>query len=171
VNKLEIYSWVKAEGRQETGDRRQETGGKSFIGLLFRMKRLGELRRESMSEPEYIEKQEFEDQVIKRLQLFLYLVPVVGFFPALWTLYYRRGTKQQDDLSRAVVTLTLGWLLTYVLLGIGAETSDSLSLPLLLTSSLITSGYFLTNIWLMVRLWQRKSVRLPIISRVGDRLP
>jgi preprotein translocase subunit SecF len=86
-------------------------------------------------------------------------------------LYYRRGTKQQEDLSRVVVTLTLGWLFFYVLLGFGAETSESLSLPLLLTSSLISSGYFLTNIWLMVRLWQRKSVRLPIISRVGDRLP
>jgi len=114
---------------------------------------------------------QFEVQEIKRLQLFLYLVPVVGFFPALWTLYYRRGTKQQEDLSRVVVTLTLGWLFFYVLLGIGAETSESLSLPLLLTSSLITSGYFLTNIWLMILLWQRKSVRLPIISRVGDRLP
>lgn len=119
-----------------------------------------------MGEPE-----QFENQAIKRLQLFLYLVPVVGFFPALWTLYYRRGTRQQEDLSRVVVTLTLGWLFFYILLGIGAETADSLSLPLLLTSSLLTSGYFLTNIWLMVRLWQRKSVRLPIISRVGDRLP
>jgi RsiW-degrading membrane proteinase PrsW (M82 family) len=117
------------------------------------------------------ESEPFENQEIKRLQLFLYLVPVVGFFPALWTLYYHQGTKQQDDLSRVVVTLTLGWLLSYILLGVGAETADSLSLPLLFTSSLLTSGYFLTNIWLMVRLWQRKSIRLPVISRLSDRLP
>jgi hypothetical protein len=108
---------------------------------------------------------------MQRLQLFFYLVPVVGFFPALWTLYYRRGDRPQQDLSRVVVTMTLAWLMAYVLLGAGAEASDSLSLPFLLASSLVTSGYFLTNIWLMVRLWQRKSLRLPIFSRLGDRLP
>lgn len=105
------------------------------------------------------------------LTLFFYLVPVVGFFPALWTLYYRRGTRQQEDLSRVVVTLTLSWLIAYILLSVGAETSESLSLPLLIATSLVTSGYFVTHIWLMVRLWQRKSVRLPIISQLGDRLP
>jgi hypothetical protein len=107
----------------------------------------------------------------KRFQLFWYLVPVVGFLPALWTLYYRVGGKQRQDLSRTVVTLTIAWLMGYVLLGIGAETSDSIALPLLITNSLLTSGYFVTNLWLMVRLWQRKSVRLPMVSKVGDRLP
>jgi heme/copper-type cytochrome/quinol oxidase subunit 3 len=107
----------------------------------------------------------------RRFQLFWYLVPVVGFFPALWTLYYRQGNQQRQDLSRTVVTLTIAWLLGYVLLGVGAESSDSLSLPLLITNSLLTSGYFLTNLWLMAQLWQRKSVRLPLISTVGDRLP
>lgn len=113
----------------------------------------------------------FENPAVKQLKLFLYLVPVVGFFPALWSLYYRSGTKQERDLSRVVVTLTLGWLLAYLLLGVGAETVESWSLPLLITSSLLTSGFFLTNVWLMVRLWQRKSVRLPGVSRLGDRLP
>ncbi|MDX2244423.1 MAG: hypothetical protein NW224_27430 [Leptolyngbyaceae cyanobacterium bins.302] len=113
----------------------------------------------------------FENPEAKHLKLFLYVVPVVGFFPALWSLYYRSGTKQEKDLSRVVVTLTLGWLVTYILLGIGAETSESLSVPLLISSSVLTSGYFLTSVWLMVRLWQRKSVRLPGVSQVGDRLP
>lgn len=113
----------------------------------------------------------FENPESKHLKLFLYLVPVVGFIPALWTLYYRHGNKQEQDLSRTVVTLTLGWLFAYLLLGAGAEASDAWTLPLLVTSSFITSGYFLVNIWLMVRVWQRKSVRLPGISNVGDRLP
>lgn len=113
----------------------------------------------------------FENPEAKHLKLFLYLVPVVGFFPALWSLYYRSGTKQEKDLSRVVVTLTLSWLLAYLLLGVGAETVESWSVPLLISSSLITSGFFLTNVWLMVRLWQRKSVRLPVVSQVGDRLP
>jgi hypothetical protein len=113
----------------------------------------------------------FENENIRHLQLFLYLIPIVGFFPALWTLYRRRGTRQERNLSRLAVTLALGWLFGYLLLGTGAEVSDSLSLPLLITSSLLTSGYFLVNLWLMVRLWQRKSLRLPIASKLGDRLP
>ncbi|EKQ67935.1 hypothetical protein OsccyDRAFT_4234 [Leptolyngbyaceae cyanobacterium JSC-12] len=119
-----------------------------------------------MTEPEFLENQD-----IKHLKQFLYLMPVVGFFPALWTLYYRSGTRQEKDLSRVVVTLTLGWLTGYILLGTGAELADSFSLPLLISSSLLTSGYFLINIWLMVRVWQRKSVRLPLVSQVGDHLP
>ena len=113
----------------------------------------------------------FENQDIKRLQLFIYLVPVVGFFPALWTLYRGQGSRQQKNLSRLVVTLAMGWLLGYVLLGAGANASESLSLPLLITSSLFTSGYFLVNLWLMVQLWRRKPLRLPIVSKLGDRLP
>ncbi|OLP20190.1 hypothetical protein BST81_01800 [Leptolyngbya sp. 'hensonii'] len=102
----------------------------------------------------------FDDSDVKRLQLLLYLIPVFGFFPALWTLYRRQGGRERRKLSRLVVTLTLGWLLGYTLLGTGAQFSESLSLPLLLTSSLLTSGYFLVNIWLMARVWRRKSVRL-----------
>jgi glucose-6-phosphate-specific signal transduction histidine kinase len=113
----------------------------------------------------------FENKDIQRLKLFLYLMPVVGFFPALWTLYYRSGDRQQQDLSRVIVTLTLAWLMSYLLLGIGAETIDAFSLQLWLTSSILTSSYFGVHIWLMVRLWQRKSVRLPGISQLGDRIP
>ena len=117
------------------------------------------------------DREPFENEDLKRLQLFLYLVPVVGFFPALWTLYRGKGTRQQKNLSRLVVTLALGWLLGYILLGAGANASESLSLPLLITSSLFTSGYFLVNLWLMVQLWRRKALRLPIVSKLGDRLP
>ena len=113
----------------------------------------------------------FENSDVQHLKLFLYLVPVVGFFPALWTLYYRSGTKQVQDLSRVVVTLTLGWVVGYVLLAAGAEFSETGALPLLIASSLLTSGYFLVNLWLIIRLWRRQSVRLPLLSRIGDRLP
>lgn len=113
----------------------------------------------------------FRTQDLKHLQLFIYLVPVVGFFPAIWTLYRRRGSEEQRGASRLAVTLALGWLFGYLLLGSGAQAADSLSLPLLITSSLLTSGYFLINIWLMVRLWQRKSIWLPGVSDWSDRLP
>ena len=111
-----------------------------------------------------------ENQDVKRLRSLLYLIPVVGFVPAVWTLYRRTGTRQQQDLSRLAVTLTLGWLVGYVLLGTGAQ-SDSLELPFWIGSSLLTSGYFGLNVWLMARVLQRKSLRLPLVSKLGDRLP
>lgn len=110
------------------------------------------------------------EQDIQHLKLFLYLLPVFGFFPALWTLYRNQGTRQERSLSRLVIKLASGWLIAYCLLGFGATASESLDLPLLITGSLLTSGYFLVNLWLMVRLWQRKAIALPLLGRVG-RLP
>jgi hypothetical protein len=106
---------------------------------------------------------------LDRIQILIYLVPVLGFFPALWTLYRQDGGRSRQNASRLAVTLAMGWLVGYTLLGAGSAATDSL--PLLITSSLLTSGYFLTNIWLMVRLWQGQAIRLPGISRLSDRIP
>jgi len=111
-----------------------------------------------------------ENQDLKHLHLFFYLVPVVGFFPALWTLYRRQGNREQQAVSRLAVTLALAWLCAYLLLGTGAQVSEVLTLRLLFMNSLLTSGYFLVNLWLMVLLWQRKSLRLPGISRFAERV-
>lgn len=108
---------------------------------------------------------------LKRLKMFIYLVPVVGFFPALWTLYRSRSSREERSVSRLVVTLSLAWILSVTLLRTGAETVDAAALPLMITSTLLTSGYFVANLWLMVRLWQRKRLKLPVLSRLGDRLP
>lgn len=118
----------------------------------------------------------FENENIKRLQMFLYLTPVFGVFPACWTLYRRQGDYQQRAVSRLVVTLTLGWVVSYILLGSGAQTmiegSGKLTgLSLLLTSGLLTSSYFLVNLWLMIRLWQHRSLKLPGVSRIARHLP
>lgn len=108
---------------------------------------------------------------IDRLKLFIYLVPIFGFFPALLSLYRGEGTRQEQAISRLAVTLAFAWLGAYVLLGTGTHISEALSLRLLVTSSLLTTGYFLTNLWLMARLWRRKSVRLPGLSKLSDSLP
>lgn len=113
----------------------------------------------------------FGEEELNRLQMFVCLIPVVGFFPALWMLYRRQGDRAQRNASRLAVTLALGWMVGYVLLGIGAQSFDPTALSLLIVSSLLSSGYFLVNIWLMVRLWQRKPLRLPGISQLSDRLP
>jgi hypothetical protein len=111
-----------------------------------------------------------ETDELRHLQLFLYLLPVFGFFPALWTLYRDRGSRQERALSRMVVKLSLGWLVSYALLGVGAMQSEAHPIPLLITASLLTSGYFLVNLWMIVRVWQRRSIELPLLGRVS-RLP
>jgi hypothetical protein len=113
----------------------------------------------------------FANQDLQRLLIFMYFIPIAGMLPALWTLYQQRGSHEQQQASRLVVTLTLMWLLGYVLLGTTVQTTESLTLPLLIMSSLLTSGYFLANIWLMIRLWQRRSLYLPGVSPLSDRLP
>ncbi|MGL5082287.1 MAG: hypothetical protein ACRC8A_12450 [Microcoleaceae cyanobacterium] len=102
--------------------------------------------------------------------LFVYLVPVIGFFPALWTLYRSQGNSQERATSRLVVTLALGWLLGNLLLGLGAQTAESAELPFLLTSSVLTTSYFISCFGLMVRVWRRQPLWLPGVSQVSERM-
>lgn len=108
----------------------------------------------------------FENSDLKQLQLFWYLIPVFGVFPSLWTLYCRQGSREEMAASRLSVTLAFGWLLGYILLAAGADTSETWKLPLLITNSLFTSGYFVVSTWLMFRLWQRRSLHLRTSERV-----
>lgn len=115
---------------------------------------------------------DLDNDDVRRLTLFLYLIPVIGFFPAVWTLYRRLGDRHQQSVSRLSVTLAMGWLLSYLMVNLGATTtSPNVALPLLIVSSLLTSGYFLVNIGLMIQLLRRKRLWLPVISRWSDRLP
>ncbi|MBW4652824.1 MAG: hypothetical protein KME20_07330 [Kaiparowitsia implicata GSE-PSE-MK54-09C] len=106
---------------------------------------------------------------LKRLRLFLYLTPVVGFFPAVWALLRRQGDRRERIASRLVVTLAMLWLVGYVGLGAGAQATHSLNVSI--ANALLTTGYFGTCLWLMLRLWQRKPLIIPGISEVSDRLP
>lgn len=108
---------------------------------------------------------------LTRLKLIIYLVPIFGFFPSLWSLYFKQGARQEQTVSKTAVALALVWVTVYVLTAAGSQASDVASMRLLVTSLLATTGYFVTNLWLMIRLLQGKSVRLPGISKLGDRLP
>ena len=112
-----------------------------------------------------------ESDDLRRLQTFVYFIPIVGVLPALWTLYRRQGTRRQQIAGRLSITLGLVWVIAYSLLSAGAANSGSASLNLWVLNSLATSGYFLVSFWLMVRVWQRKSVWIPGLSDLGDRLP
>ena len=104
----------------------------------------------------------------KQLQLFLYLIPVIGFFPALWTLYRRQGSREQQIASRLSVTLALSWLLSYSLLVWQWDTPQLWTLRLLLINGLLTSSYFGVSVWLMVRIYQGKLPRLPGMSKIAE---
>jgi hypothetical protein len=112
----------------------------------------------------------FKEQNLNKLQLSIYLLPIVGLVPALWTLVLKRGNREQQSLARLSVTLNLFWLLSYIIFWFSStQTAEFLTLRLLYINGLFTSGYILTCLWLTIRLWQGKSVRLPGISRVaGD---
>ncbi len=158
------------------------------------------------------------DPNIDRVMLFLYLVPVFGCLPALWTLYRQpsrprvgpdieRGLgielddrdnlgdraqsgnslrrelnpmtqhpvpqrqNPQRQISRLAVTLGGTWLLASILLSAGAQTSEVPAVSTLVASTVVTSSYFLINLWLMVQLLRRRRVWLPGVSAWGDRLP
>lgn len=116
-------------------------------------------------------------------QLCLNLIPIIGFFPSLWTLYRHNNIKsesvyltrlspsrEQLTTSRLSITLAGSWLGGYLLLGIGAETSELLTLRFLVLSSFLTSGYFLVSIWLIVRLLLHKHIYLPGFSNWAERV-
>jgi hypothetical protein len=110
-----------------------------------------------------------KDTNISKTQLILYLIPIIGFFPSLWTLYLRQGNREELAISRLSITLAFTWMLGYLLLTTGS-TTDFLTLRLLILNSFLTSGYFLLSVWLIFRVIQGKSSRLPGFSNLAERL-
>lgn len=113
----------------------------------------------------------FDNSDPKHLNLYLYLVPVLGFFPAVWTLYRRKGNPQERAVSRLACTLAFVWLSSYLLLETSAKSAEFMTLPLLIMSSVVTSSYFVINVVLMYRVWKRQPIWLPGFSDLSDRLP
>jgi hypothetical protein len=48
-------------------------------------------------------------ETLERLKLTLYLVPVFGVVPAVFSLWQKQGSRQELAVSRLVVTLALTW--------------------------------------------------------------
>ncbi|WP_299411182.1 hypothetical protein [Acaryochloris sp. IP29b_bin.148] len=118
----------------------------------------------------------FENRTLKRLLLFIYLVPVFGVIPAIWTLNQRESDRKQREVSRVAILVGLAWLVGTLCLTSGvalsnAENAQGMGISLLLFNSVLTSGYFLNNLWLMVRVWRRQSLDLPGLKRVTKYLP
>ncbi len=108
---------------------------------------------------------------LSRLETFLYLTPVVGLLPSMWAIYRCQRDKRQLAVCRLSVLLAFTWLSIYLSLNVGADLSGSsaVGFRLLFLNSLATSGYFMASVWLMVLLWQKKSLRLPGFSVLAER--
>jgi hypothetical protein len=108
---------------------------------------------------------------LDRLETFFYLTPVIGVLPSLWAIYRRQRDKRQLAVCRLSIFLAFAWLSTYMSLNIGADLSGSstFGFRLLFLNTLATSGYFTMSLWLMVLLWQKKSLRLPGFSALAER--
>jgi hypothetical protein len=108
---------------------------------------------------------------LSRLETFLYLTPVVGLLPSMWAIYRCQRNKRQLAVCRLSVLLAFTWLSVYLGLNVGADLSgaSAVGLRLLFLNSLATSGYFMVSLWLMVLLWQKKSLRLPGFSILAER--
>ena len=107
----------------------------------------------------------------KQSQLWIYLLPVLGVFPAVWTLYRGKGNLEQQKTSRLSLMLGLLWFTGYISLLMGAtQSSEMLTFRLLYANTLLTSGYFLICLGLMFRLRTGKSPYLPLLSQVTNKI-
>jgi hypothetical protein len=120
--------------------------------------------------PNPMQKLSQQESEFRNLKLLLYFMPVFGIIPALWSLNRTDSTKEERNVSRVAVRLAIAWLASYMLFDVSASQIEALHIPLLLTSSLITSSYFVLNLTIVILLWQRKSLNLPFFGRV-ERLP
>jgi hypothetical protein len=113
-----------------------------------------------------------DSDALDRLETFLYLTPVIGLLPSMWAIYRRQRNRRQLAVCRLSILLAFTWLSVYLSLNVGADllgASTSIGFRLMFLNSLVTSSYFLTSIWLMMLLWQHKSLRLPGFSTLAER--
>lgn len=114
------------------------------------------------------------NQIEQYLKLWIYLLPVVGVIPAIWTLYKVKPNqdkdlplrdslfqscpilRQQYKASRLSINLMIVWLSTYALFSLGAaNVTELMSFRLLYANAIATTGYFLTCTFLMSQLGKK----------------
>ncbi|MEY2977678.1 MAG: hypothetical protein ACO3NK_08900 [Prochlorotrichaceae cyanobacterium] len=134
-----------------------------------------ELLQEIGRIPEEVEREMPHLREQTRLQSILYLIPFAGFVPAIWTLYRSsprgdRSRRRGREAAQLAVSTGGVWAIATVLLTLGGSSGENIGINTLVLASLLTSGYFLTNVWLMTQVLRRQRVYLPGLSEVGQRL-
>ncbi len=100
----------------------------------------------------------FQEQKLDKLAQITRLIPIVGWVPALWTVYHHQGSNKVLSVSRFSLKLTVIWAIAYSLLWLSSlQTSETLTFRLLYFNGLLTSGYILVCLGLMFRVWRRKN--------------
>jgi hypothetical protein len=115
-----------------------------------------------------VSNQTYRSRHSRDFQLWIYLLPVIGVIPAIWTLYRAENQpktsfsevsdssirlKQQHKASRLSLNLALVWVSSYSLLFLGAANVSGIgSFRLLYINAIVTTGYFLACTILMFRL-------------------
>ncbi|MEB3225867.1 MAG: hypothetical protein VKJ86_08690 [Synechococcus sp.] len=109
---------------------------------------------------------------LRQLRLYLYLLPILGFFPALWQLYWRKGDRREQQASRQAIMLMLSWLALYLGLSWGGDHLTGVSgFRIMFLNGMVTSGYFLGCLFLMVRVWQKSTkINLPGTDSMAHQL-
>ncbi len=99
---------------------------------------------------------------LNRLWLFVYLIPVFGMVPAVWTLLQHKGDRRYRAVSRTALATGGAWLIGCVIFSSAfsamSESGAGTQVSLLLINGLFTSGYFLLSVGLMTRLLKRNAV-------------
>lgn len=91
----------------------------------------------------------------------LYLLPIFGTIPAIWRLTRTEASSANKQVSRTSITLAVAWAIVYFSCWQGSNLTEGVaSIRLLYTDALITTGYFGLCFWLMLRVWQGRSINI-----------
>ncbi|MEM8828333.1 MAG: hypothetical protein AAGE96_03125 [Cyanobacteria bacterium P01_G01_bin.19] len=105
-------------------------------------------------------------KIERHLKLWIYLLPVFGVFPSIWTLYRSPENgltnlpedRERKKASQLSLKLALAWLISYSSLSLGAASASGLlSFRLLYANAIVTTIYFITCTILMTRLGRKSS--------------
>ncbi len=100
----------------------------------------------------------YQENNLSKLQLSLYLMPILGTILALVNLLSKKEMNYQNKkISRLSLQMGLSWLILYSSLWLGSSvTNDLFSFRLLYLNGMITTGYFLICLFFILRIWNNK---------------
>jgi hypothetical protein len=112
-------------------------------------------------------KYSIEERQNRGLKQWIYLLPIVGIIPAIWTLADSQSPTKQKQASRLSIGLFITWLSLYILLFLGADASPNiLAFRLLYANALTTTGYFVTCLILIMVLNPQRSIYYGQIKKI-----
>ncbi|MGY6529407.1 MAG: hypothetical protein ACXITR_05710 [Cyanobacterium sp.] len=104
-------------------------------------------------------KDNYRQENLNKFWLSLYLMPIVGIFFALISVFSKSENQfQTKKISRVSLRLGLSWLTIYSSLWLGSSFSNDLfSIRLMYLNGMFTTGYFLICLFFLIRLWGSKT--------------